>query len=191
MVKVFGIGCNKTGTTTLGHCLKLLGFGPHAHWPNSNRLVKHWAQGNYQPILEFAENFECFDDSPWNITDVYQHLDIRFPKSKFILTLRDSDSWFTSWCRSNQGDIRLKGGRLWVPYHRKAFGLEEGFSFENLGDQYKKKYQERNQEIQDYFSNRPDDLLVVDWRKGDGWKQLCEFLDKPVPNRPFPRLNKF
>ena len=32
--------------------------------------------------------------------------------------------------------------------------------------------------------------LVVCWENGDGWKELCEFLDVPIPDVPFPHLNK-
>jgi hypothetical protein len=34
----------------------------------------------------------------------------------------------------------------------------------------------------------PEDRLK--WvQLGDGWAPLCEILDKPVPNEPFPRAN--
>lgn len=188
-MKIFGIGCNKTGTTTLGYCLRLLGFGPHADWDNSNWLIIEWAHGNYRPILEFAKSYQSFDDGPWNYTDVYQHLDRTFPGSKFILTIRDPDNWFDSWCRFHNGDLR-RLGTLAIPYHRIAFGLEEGYCFDHLGDQYKKRYQERNQQVRTYFKNRSDDLLIIDWEKGDGWEQLCQFLQVPIPDIPFPWLNK-
>jgi len=32
--------------------------------------------------------------------------------------------------------------------------------------------------------------LVVCWENGDGWEQLCEFLHVPIPDIPFPHLNK-
>jgi len=32
--------------------------------------------------------------------------------------------------------------------------------------------------------------LVVCWENGDGWKELCEFLNVPIPDVPFPHLNK-
>ena len=33
-----------------------------------------------------------------------------------------------------------------------------------------------------------DNLLILDLSKG--WEPLCEFLNKPVPDVPFPHLNK-
>ena len=35
----------------------------------------------------------------------------------------------------------------------------------------------------------PKDKLLV-FKLEDGWKPLCEFLDVPVPDEPFPHLNK-
>ena len=34
----------------------------------------------------------------------------------------------------------------------------------------------------------PEDRLLV-LQLGEGWNRLCEFLDKPVPNEPYPRTN--
>ena len=33
----------------------------------------------------------------------------------------------------------------------------------------------------------PNKLLIYDVR--EGWKPLCQFLDLPIPDRPFPWLN--
>jgi hypothetical protein len=41
----------------------------------------------------------------------------------------------------------------------------------------------------DYFSNR-DNFLIICFEKGHGWKELCRFLDKPIPSVPFPHVNK-
>ena len=34
----------------------------------------------------------------------------------------------------------------------------------------------------------PEKLLIMDIK--DGWKPLCEFLGKPVPNQPMPHANE-
>ncbi|KAF9774150.1 hypothetical protein IL306_007900 [Fusarium sp. DS 682] len=31
---------------------------------------------------------------------------------------------------------------------------------------------------------------LLEWTVEDGWEPLCEFLDKPVPDEPFPHVNK-
>ena len=51
--------------------------------------------------------------------------------------------------------------------------------------QMKKKYRSHNI----YVSARvqPSNLLVFNVK--DGWEPLCQFLERPVPNFPFPRVN--
>jgi hypothetical protein len=41
-----------------------------------------------------------------------------------------------------------------------------------------------------YFSDRADDLLVLDITGGDGWTPLCRFLGRPIPDAPFPGSNR-
>ena len=51
----------------------------------------------------------------------------------------------------------------------------------------------REQELYIYqctADTRPEDLLIVDWEKGQGWKELCSFLNKSVPNVSFPHDNR-
>ena len=37
---------------------------------------------------------------------------------------------------------------------------------------------------------RPDDLLVLNVTTSAGWEPLCNFLGVPVPDEPFPNVNK-
>jgi len=42
-----------------------------------------------------------------------------------------------------------------------------------------------NQEVQDTV---PSERLLV-WSPGDGWEPICEFLELPIPEADFPRVN--
>ena len=55
---------------------------------------------------------------------------------------------------------------------------------------YIARYERHNREVQEYFANRPDDLLIIDLPNDDGWSRLCPFLGHPTPNEPFPHANK-
>jgi hypothetical protein len=46
-------------------------------------------------------------------------------------------------------------------------------------------FQKHNQAVRDTID--PTRLLVFDVR--EGWGPLCRFLEVPVPDEPFPRLN--
>jgi hypothetical protein len=51
-------------------------------------------------------------------------------------------------------------------------------------------YRRHNKDVLNYFKQREQDLLVLDFSKGDGWEKLCNFLHKEIPNVPFPHANK-
>ena len=52
------------------------------------------------------------------------------------------------------------------------------------------RFQRHNDEVLAYFRDRPECLLVVDWERGHGWKELCRFLECPIPAEPFPHANR-
>jgi hypothetical protein len=54
---------------------------------------------------------------------------------------------------------------------------------------YKEVYEAHNRAVSEYFSGRPQDLLVMELEKGDGWAKLGAFLNVPVPDGPFVRTN--
>jgi hypothetical protein len=95
--RVICVGFNKTGTTTIGRCFDILGIGPVAEprsqYVNYIELSKAIFESNdYQSALSAARYFRAFQDRPWNMGDMYQYLDVAYPRSKFILTERDPES---------------------------------------------------------------------------------------------------
>ena len=57
-------------------------------------------------------------------------------------------------------------------------------------DEFIGKVTRHNEAVKEYFKDRPDDLLVLDVCAGDGWEKLCPFLEKAVPDKPFPHKGK-
>ena len=53
-----------------------------------------------------------------------------------------------------------------------------------------KVYKEHIKNVKKYFKGRPKDLLIIDFSKNEGWKEICEFLGKDIPNSSFPHANK-
>ena len=182
--KVFGIGMNRTGTTSLKKCFRILGLLPVAPTPASSpeiagatrRLLK---KGDYEPALKFAERYRSFEDRPWNIWEMYQQLDRRFPDSRFILTVRDPETWWRSVER-------------WItfmkPWMRKRYRIHLRSPSLRKDDMIH-GYLQYNGAVMDYFVNT-EKLLVIDFEKGDAWASLCGFLDCPVPQEPFPHQNR-
>jgi hypothetical protein len=176
--KVFGIGWAKTGTTTLGSCLEILGY---SHQGQDLDLVYDVERGYLERIFSVVDLFDVFEDWPWIL--LYKELDQRYPNSKFILTIRDTDKWW----RSYQNHVATRGARSDIGRIRKIiYGFEDGLQHRQA---YVERYERHNADVLRYFEQRPKDLLVMNWENGDGWPQLCRFLGKPIPKQPLPHAN--
>ena len=178
--KIFGIGWAKTGTTTLRRCFEILGY---EHQSQRLNLVHDIEEGDLSRIRRVAEKNESFEDWPWII--LFRELDAMFPESKFILTTRSEERWVRSYKNmlSTQGEASDELNEI----RRILYGLP----FPNVTEeQLLERYRRHNHKVKEYFSNRPDDLLVVNWEEGDRWEKLCRFLEAEVPDEPFPHANR-
>lgn len=173
--KVFGVGLQKTGTSTLGKVLAILGYKVEEE--TDYDLVDSLIAGNKEVIRERALEYDAFEDNPWPL--LYKDLDNWYPGSKFILTVRAETNWINS--------ITKHFGANKSAFREWYYG--EGAPLDNQ-ELYIKKYRSHNDGVKEYFAARKEDLLVVDFEKGDGWKKICDFLGEPVPNTDFPHLNK-
>lgn len=175
-MKVFGIGLNKTGTTTLAVCLQHFGF---RHATSNLELTECVARGDLKPVFAYADRHDSFEDWPWPL--IYRDLDARYPGSKFVLTTRrDPDTWL----RSLKNHAVLTGPTRFreIAY---GFAMPDGYEAEHLA-----RYEQHNQAVRDYFRDRSGDLLEVCWETGDGWKELCSFLSLEAPDLPLPHTNR-
>ena len=178
--KIFGIGWAKTGTTTLRRCFEVLGY---EHQSQRLDLVHDIEEGDLSRIRGVAEKNESFEDWPWII--LFRELDAMFPESKFILTTRSQERWVRSYTNmlSTQGEASDELNEI----RRILYGLP----FPNVTEeQLLQRYRRHNHKVKEYFSNRPDDLLVVNWEEGDRWEKLCRFLEVGIPDEPFPHANR-
>ena len=94
--RVFGVGLNKTGTSSLHRALLELGF--HSlHWggPEVRRTVEASLAAG-EPLLQRLDPiYDAFSD----IEPLYRNvalLDEQYPGSRFILTVRAVDDWIDS-----------------------------------------------------------------------------------------------
>lgn len=180
--KVIGIGLPKTGTTSLGYCLRHFGFKHRTYDMDLALKVK---RKQIDEVLEEAEKYESFEDWPW--FSIYRELDKRFPGSKFILTLRKDTATYV---RSLQGHHEREGIRNtdFVKPHwwDEVHGMEPADWDYNYSA---RRYEKHNRDVLEHFAGRiGKDLLVVCWENGDEWKLLSRFLNKRIPDEPFPHL---
>jgi Sulfotransferase domain len=171
--KVFGIGFHKTGTTSLAVALRMLGYrvtGPNGvHRPDI-------ASAALPLAYRLAERFDAFQDNPWPL--LYREMARRYPSSRFILTVRDSGAWIRSVCRHF--------GSQSTPMREWIYGVGAPVGHEAV---YVERYERHRRDVEAFFSQAPDRLLVMDITRGEGWDRLCPFLGRSLPSEPFPRVN--
>jgi hypothetical protein len=175
-MKVFGIGLNKTGTTTLGVCLEKLGYRTEGF---DETLIKHVKNGNLKPVYKVTDEYDAFQDWPWPL--IYQKLDERYENSKFILTTRKSaQDWFGSLKKHSERrgpeEFRNFIYGCYMPH-----GNKKELIF---------KYKKHNEEVNKYFEDRDEDFLEVCWETGSGWGEICDFLGHDPPDIEFPHANQ-
>jgi hypothetical protein len=199
--KVFCIGRNKTGTTSLEKALRDLGYivGSQA---TAELLIHDYARRDFRPIVEYCRTAEAFQDIPFSLPYTYQIVDYAFPGSKFILSVRDNDDeWYRSLIRFHQMRLGIDGRitrehLVNDPYRYKGFLWEVNRTIYHSpeDDPYdesvlKEHYLRHNQHVVDYFKFRSD-LLVVNLKERRSYQTFCDFLEVDPLYKDFPWLNK-
>jgi hypothetical protein len=200
--KIFCVGMNKTGTTSIDAALRALGYCVAPQAP-AELLIHEWAKRDFAALIEFCHTADAFQDIPFSLPFTYQALDQHFPQSKFILTMRSSsEEWYRSIC-SFHGKL-WNNGQIPQMHHLKAAKYRYlGYAYEAFkyvyntpdDDLYNQSmlitfYERHNAAIKEYFRYRPDDLLVLNVSQPNAYHQLCDFLGKPRVDAAFPWENK-
>ena len=114
----------------------------------------------------------------------FPQLDKAYPRSKFILTVRDKESWLQSTRKVIPAQPKVDSKFGWPGWLRVATYGTNAWSEDRLSYVYDRHIREVNH----WFQGREEDLLVLDICGGEGWEKLCPFMDKQIPDEPFPRI---
>jgi len=200
--KVFCIGFNKTGTSSLGEALENLNYKV-GNRTAGELLLKYWAKRNFNLIIEHSKTADVFLDIPFCLPYTFQILDHAFPNSKFILTVRNSpEEWYGSLIRFHKKIITK--GKLPTVKELKKFNYPyKGWFWEamqliygvNEDNPYDKKlqmetYELHNYNVTNYFRNRQNSLLTLNLSNSVSIKQLYDFLGIEYNGSKMPHLNR-
>ncbi len=185
-MKVFCIGSNKTGTTSMEQAIKKLGFNPipstKAYGLYLGGGLKHSKENMIQlfkafRLRKYTANLFC--DIPFNLEGSHEMLYDMFPDAYFIHLTRDPEKWFNSvlnW-------IQLKNAQVMYNWIWKIEFIPENKA--EIIDRYHK----RNEEIIEFFKDKPR-FLLIDIEDKNKYATLCKFLDREIVVKPFPHANK-
>jgi hypothetical protein len=184
--KIFNVGFHKTGTSSMHAAFEILGLRSQ-HGIAINKPKPKAAQISLpldnRKVMEIAVprmmQADAFSDFPYPM--LYRELDKQFPGSKFILTTREPGAWIKSVQRHYQFQSRKPDGVLeWI------YGVPTVVGHDHRLLQI---YHAHNAAVRTYFKDRPNDFLEVSIESLD-FKPLCEFLNLPNPEQPFPVRNR-
>ncbi len=197
--KIFCIGKNKTGTTSMAKAFADFGY-KLGDITEGEKLFESWFSREFSCLKKHCEKSDAFKDVPFSLPFTYAYLDQIFPNSKFILTIRDNpDQWYNSLLKFHvkvyapgkkvPTDIDLKES----DYSYKGFSYRSFKALYNTPDHdlYNKEmlikdYEAYNNSVIEYFKNKPNQLLVVNVAEKGSYQKLCAFLNKKPVYDEFP-----
>lgn len=198
--KIFCIGRNKTGTTSLKHEFIDRGFIVGNELVAQLMLREPYRNKDFRPIIEYCKTAQVFQDVPFSWIGTYKHIDKAYPNSKFILSVRDAESW----CKSavNHMSNQITNGER-VPTIEDFKSFKNGYYYKDfLAKAYRgtvkhpldkdfliNEYNKHNQDVIEHFKGT-DRLLVVNVSNQSDYSKFCEFLNLEQANDSFPWKNK-
>lgn len=175
--KVFIIGFQKTGTTSLEHALESLDYRVYGGDKTLMKIENTESLKLY--INDTLLTWDAVQDMPWPL--FYRELYDLYPDGKFILTIRDTQKWISS--------VKKYFASIRVPLHKKIYNVPCAEGHESV---YIDVYQQHNREVKEFFKEKSN-FIVMEQGENFDFKTLCGFLsiDK-VPKTAFPhaRNNK-
>lgn len=168
------------------------------------------ARGENVDLDELFEGFVGAVD--WPACNLWKEVAEHWPNAKVILTVRNPESWQKSVVDTiymSRHLLKESYGRFLAPFHRflmpgplrhmawvNSYIWDKVF-FNNAPNVHslngpeglaliEKRMAEWNAEVK---ATIPADRLL-EFRVEEGWEPLCKFLGKPIPNKPFPRVNE-
>lgn len=172
--KIFQIGFNRCGTTTLKNFFEDNGIkslhnaagAPAAKFFANYKIGERILNGQYQDYIAYFDMEDVYADPPIYIAQrLFKKLDKQYPGSKFILNIRNKNHWLQS--RSNLLTHKNEG---YLEYLANYYAL----SNVQLLNMWSNQWDEHIKQVMQYFKDRPQDLLVFDIERDDPQK-ICDF----------------
>ncbi|KAF1940983.1 hypothetical protein EJ02DRAFT_405384 [Clathrospora elynae] len=214
-LKILSLGMTRTGSASISQALEVLGYQGVHHGIQAISSPLEWqlfskACDAFYPVLPTYTGAP-FTRADWDVvfgpyeavTDMASFFAMQlieaYPEAKFILVERDVDEWYesmeeaifsTTWGLRADLVINvlgplygLNGGKTIRKIMLGFYGVHNANDMRRVAkDRYRQHYAEIRAAV-------PEQLLL-NFRLEDGWKPLCEFLGKEVPDVPFPMKNK-
>ncbi|EJD48130.1 hypothetical protein AURDEDRAFT_61312 [Auricularia subglabra TFB-10046 SS5] len=213
-MKLLSLGLPRSGTASMTEALTMLGFEDVHHGVKYALRKKDWEIFSQAADATFP-NLPTYTGVPFTRAqwdELYGEHDAAadvcaffgttlisvYPEAKVLLVVRDFDSWFRSF---DDGILRMWWGPFNTPFvcfvepfagtcagialRKMTLGLFNARTADEARVRAREAYDRHYRTIRETVP--PENLL--EYKLGEGWEPLCKFLDRPVPNAPFPWIN--
>ncbi|PWY61993.1 hypothetical protein BO83DRAFT_404154 [Aspergillus eucalypticola CBS 122712] len=205
-IEVLCLGLPRTGTESLSVALRNLGLQTYHGWdllfePDGSKLqlcaelVRRKYNGARDGDVHITSaEFDILVGDSQAVVDLCilfaLELLAAYLDAKVVLNVRpDADAWYRSISKTIVEEI----DQSWVIWGMQCLYLRDGYpgifhsstTTEGIQRNAKWVYRDHCKMVRGMV---PRDNLL-EWSVEDGWEPLCKFLDKPVPNEPFPQTN--
>lgn len=199
--KIFIIGKNKTGTTSLHVLFKKLGFAVGSQ-PIGERLIWDIEKKDYYSLKLLCESAQVFQDVPFSFPKVYEYLHSEYPNAFFINLERDNeDVWYKSLINYHRKFLKGAVGsdELTIENlskYRKGYLLEShrvhyGLSTDKIYDEVvcKKSYLDHIKDVKEFFKDS-EKFISINLKDSSAPIKLATLLGIPSELVLIPHTNK-
>jgi hypothetical protein len=187
MSKIFVLGYNKTGTKSLAKALEILGYDVlHTRGGRKSLEVMYDNLVEDNPILNGLDKYDCYLDYPIFEPIIFSHIIDEHSMAKYISLTRSLDGYVESVLRDKIRNLESGIEDSW-----NWLGVGNKEVFENYPE-YQKEWVKGKTKFKHQSNLRWLEKKGIDYLNfnicddGDGWEELCSFLDKPIPDKKFP-----
>jgi hypothetical protein len=191
-LRVVGAGVGRTGTNSLKIALETLLGGPCHHMFEmvaNPQLIPAWTAAIDGREVDWDLLLDGYvAQVDWPGASFWPELCAANPDALVILSVRDdADVWYAS-ASNTIFQIFDKLPPELLPWFDSVRGLMEARFCADLEDPaaMKAAYERHNEAVREAIPAQ----RLLEWTPTDGWEPLCERLDVPVPDEPFPLTNQ-
>ncbi len=195
-LSVIGSGFGRTGTMSLKLALEKLGLGPCHHMEevmDDPEQFPTWRAAAKGEKMDWEVVFAGYNSTvDWPGAHYWRELAATYPDAKVVHTVRPPERWWGSYSKTIAMVLAQAGAADTeceirnIPEMAHAIIADQTFG-SACDDKAAalRAFERRTEEIKAALPEGR--LLIFDVAKG--WKPLCAFLGRPVPDVPFPRSN--
>ena len=201
--KIFIIGANKTGTTSMRELFREMNFNvapqqvQEKYFDEIIREKHNFKQNQFdEKVKLFIDKYQVFQDAPFSKNNFYREVYKLYPKSFYILLNRDPNEWYKSFYKNYLRYTKTKDLKDFDvkklkdhDYIRKGYLFDFIISFfpkntnlEEINEKIKIKsfmilvFEKRNNEIRKFFKNSKK-FIEIDVKNEKDNSRIIKFLN--------------